>query len=336
MALHESKMSAKGDYIALKNEDQLSLFWGERHVWTRARPDFYHTLAGLGNNGNVVVRKGNQILFYYIDKEESALDLSGNKDIVGIHDMRFSDDGQKFCIEIEQVDREYERRVSRYFHKPAKEAPPTVHLIIMIDLYTGAQKELWNFKKEAEKGSSFAWSISGDLRYLSFAETAPPDRQSESLNTRLYLLDLKEDRVLYQQNHSAINIREISVNRNGWVVIHTEDEGIHNFSIVSPRGEKSFIHLPKASIHVVNHGVDSIALEISPDRVILLYNFEGNLVFTLDQNLLELLGFKERPVFAANDNVIVPSVEGDRMSLRRYNYSWNRSLLKMSIHADMA
>jgi hypothetical protein len=64
MAIHEAMMSPKGDYIALKNEDQLSLFWGERHVWTRTLPDFYHTLVGLGNNGNVMIRKGNNILFY--------------------------------------------------------------------------------------------------------------------------------------------------------------------------------------------------------------------------------------------------------------------------------
>lgn len=324
MIFQESMVSVNCEYLAIRQDMFIMLFWSNKLLWQDERNSTKFKLCGIGNNGSLIVIDNHDLFIFQQDGKCEKIRLGcisqdGIK-AYSVMNALLDEQGRTACVEILT---EREGRDRFFFRKASsKENIITEHKLILIDLEDRSEREIWSFEKDAEKELSFHWDITGDFRNITIAETSMQEKPLKSIVTRIYILDIIEDKSILQINLADPNILGIKINKNGQILLQIKEETRHQFVIIEKNGEKSFIDTPARDIRLLHYGSDVIVFSILPERILLFKDFSGQVVYLLDDGIIEALGINFPIVFRSNDECILLSYDEEKIKIKRYDFSW--------------
>ncbi|MDQ7825648.1 MAG: hypothetical protein RDV48_22805 [Candidatus Eremiobacteraeota bacterium] len=337
MPERESYISQNGDYTGLRQDNALVVFWSERPLWSAALTELDFIVAGLGNNGMLLVKRRNALIRYMQDNTvlpvESARIFERRENAPSMQKVTIDSLGQTVILETveQEVSREKKKFIS--FSKTASsERIINIHRIISFDLESEERHELWRFDRESSTYGSFLWDITKDGKLLAVAGTAPQEEDPRIFLTRIYLLNVAEDKSLFQINLSNVQARSLKINNEGEVLLHIVDGTRNEYIVIDKRGEKSFVTSPMGESRPLYFGKDLIVLELIPSRLLMFKSFDDKLVYIVDQVMYEALGFLYPAMFKANDEMVFATVDRERYLLKRFFYSWRVNQLQDIYH----
>jgi hypothetical protein len=336
----EILVSNDESFIAARYNEELRLYWGEKLVWSRDLESLYCEFIALGNNGDLLVRQGQQLILYHLNNiiepiarfSPPHLTKTGSSMGRVILDHK----GNSLCVElIEEVRERDEGLKKSLLRSLIRKNPLMNYQIILRNLAKDEEKEIWSFQTEVGEespGKPFLWDISRDFRLLGIAERSEMDQAGKGTITRLYLLNLLEDRSMYQINLANIVIKDLRINDQGIILIDFEEDSLHQMMVISQKGEKNFIRQHSLSFEVACLGTHAIMLRVMPDRVLFFKDFSDNLVYVLDEKVLESFGIHYPVAFRDNDDLLIISLQEKKTLLKRHSYTWRANTMDFLYH----
>lgn len=324
-------LSPSSDYIALRNEDSVRLFHGDKLLWTRLTLDPATKLLGLGNNGSLLLHKEGRIMLFFQDGEHKV--MLEDDDTIQANKAILDAGGHCLCVETSFSTSTGEKKKTGFFFKSKGfEDTSRFHKILTYDSVSNEQNEIWDFERDTSIESSLDWDISRDLTLLAIAETIWQERPARSMVTRLYLINLREDKTLFQMTLPHVKVKAISLNMKGMLLLDLLDEHHRFFHIINKEGEKSFVNPPMKDLRLLHFGNESVIFQVFPDRIIMFKDLRDNLVYLLDERIFESLGIEYPLLFRTNDDIILPFFDEQKSILKRYNLSWRGNKMDFIYH----
>jgi len=325
-------MSKNGDYVITADSESLSLFWGEKNVWTKQMPDSFGDILGVGNNGMVLTRKDREVVLHHMNRGVEALsgfvpERKGAPPVetgrIAINEM-----GTSLCVELKGQSEEEDEGIARSLLKTfSRKKVIYKHRIVIYDLDSGGGREVWSFQREGAGDGSFLWDISSDFRYLMLAETTFPEKQPGTKITRLYLINLEDDKTESQMTLSNIAPLSIRLNEKLMCLLEIQDEGMHQLLIISPKGDKQFIRPPSRDNELLFFGNDLLVFRLIQEQVLLLKDFSDKFLYLIDEGLLFSMALDYPLLFRLNGDVLALYLDGEKMCLKRSIFSWKARVM---------
>ncbi|MHC9539005.1 MAG: hypothetical protein AB9903_05755 [Vulcanimicrobiota bacterium] len=332
MNKHRALMSKNGDYVITANSDALYLFWGEKNVWTKQMPESFGAILGVGNNGMVLTRKDREVKLHHINKELEALsgfvpERKGAPPVetgrIAINEM-----GTSLCAELKGQSEEEDEGIARSLLKSfSRKKVVFKHRLVIYDLDSGGGREVWSFQREGVGDTSFLWDVSSDFKYLMLVETTFPDKQQGTKMTRLYLINLEDDKTEAQMTLSNITPLSIRLNERLMCLLEIQDEGMNQLLTISPKGDKQFIRPPSRDNELVFFGNDLVVFRLIQEQVLLFKDFTDKFLYLIDEGLLFDFALDYPLLFRLNGDVLALSFDEEKMRLKKSVFSWKSRVM---------
>lgn len=332
MEKYYAQMSRNGDYVVTAGPDNLNLFWGEKIVWSKQMPESYGEVGGIGNNGTVLTRKGREVMLHHISRELEALSgfVPERKGAPPTETGKISmnEMGTALCVELIGHSEDEDEGIARSLLKSFSRKKITIkHRLVIFDLDSGGGREVWSFQRDGASDTSFLWDISPEFKYLMLAETAYPEKSQGSRITRLYLINLEDDRTEAQLTLSSIVPMSIRINEKLMCLLEIQEEGMRQLLIISPKGDKQFIRPPSRDNELIFYGNDLIIFRLLQEQVLLFKDFSDKLLYIIDESLLKAFSLQYPLLFRRNGDILMLFIDGEKMHLKKAVYSWKSSVM---------
>jgi hypothetical protein len=337
---HELLVSNDESYIAARNNEELRLYWGEKLVWSKDLENLYCEFLYLGNNGDLLVRQGSQLVLYRLNNAIEAIPrfsppvLTRARTSLGrvVSDHK----GNSLCVELVQEVKERDEGLKKSLLRSLIRKNPLMNYqIILYDMNLNEEKEIWSFQAEVDEEKPekpFFWDISRNMNLLAIAERSEMEQAVKGSITRLYLLNLQEDRSLYQINLTNLMLKDLHINNQGVILLDFEEESLHQMMVVSQKAEKTFIRQHSLNFELVHLGNHGVVIRVKPDRVLLFKDFSDNLVYLLDEKVLESFGIEYPVAFRGNDDMLAINLHEKNTLVKRHTYTWRANMMDFLYH----
>ncbi len=325
-------MSRNGDYVVTVNPDLMNLFWGERNVWTKQMPESFGEVVGVGNNGMVLTRKDREIMLHHINKELESLSgfvperkgapptATGR---IAINEM-----GTSLCAELTGQSEDEDESIARSLLKSfSKKKVIIKHRLVIYDLDSGGGREAWSFQREGHEETSFLWDVSPDFRYLMLAETTFPEKQPGKSITRLYLINMEQDKTEAQMTLTNIVPLSIRLNEKLMCLLEIQEDGMRQLLTISTKGDKQFIRPPSQDNELVFFGNDLIIFRLIQEQVLLFKDFADKFLYIIDEGMLKAFELEYPLLFRRNGDVLTLFINSEKMLLKKSVYSWKSNVM---------
>ncbi|RQW79887.1 MAG: hypothetical protein EHM79_20400 [Geobacter sp.] len=324
-------ISVNSDYIVLRTDESVMLFLGDRLIWanTRFKPSI--KLLTLGNNGDLIVYEEEQIFVYHQDGSREVL-------LETVPEARFNKvamdgQGRLLCVESELArNPSIKKKLIFFFKSNEEEVPVHYHRIFVYDRLTREENEIWDFERDVKSESTIMWDITKDLIMLAIAESTWIEKPVVGKVTRVYLMNLREDKTLFQLNLTNVDVKGFRINEKGMLLVDMSDEGQRQFLLINQKGEKTNITPPQKNFKLLHFGTDTVIFKVLPEKVILFKDFRNNLVYVLDERILESIGLTHPIIFKSNDDIIITFFDEEKSVLKKYVYSWRGNKIDFIYH----
>jgi hypothetical protein len=324
-------ISYNSDYIVLRTDEAVMLFLGERLVWANTSLSPSIKVLALGNNGALIVYEDEQVFVYHQDGSRDVLLKSVPE--VCFNKVVMDGQGRLLCVESEFARNPAVKKKPVFFFKSSEEeAPARYHRIFIYDSVSGEEREVWDFERDTATESSILWDITKDLNMLAVAESSWIEKPIVGKVTRVYLINLRDDKTLFQLNLTNVEVKGFQVNEKGMLLVDLRDEEQRQFLLINQKGEKTNITPPLQNFKLLYFGNDTIIFKILPEKVILFKDLHNNLTYLLDERVLEAIGFTHPIMFKSNDDIIITFFDDAKSVLKRYVYPWRGNKMDFIYH----
>lgn len=331
MRAKEALISVNSDYIVLRGDDSAHLFLGDKLVWSKSEFNSDIRLLSLGNNGALLTYEQSQVSIINPDGSRT-LALQSNVHTV-LNKAVMDGQGRLICVEmVHKTDPTGKKKSGLFFRSSEREVPARFHKIVVHDALTGQENEIWDFESNEKNEGTLVWDISKDFTLLAIGETSWVEKPAAVRVTRIYVIQLREDKSLLQISLTNADLKALHLNEKGMLIIELRDGGRLQFLLASQTGEKISINPPLRNLKLLHFGKDTLIFQTLPEKVLLFKDFKDNLSYVFDERVLETVGLGNPVIFKSNDDMVMTSFDPDRSILKRYVYTWRASRVDFLYH----
>lgn len=305
--------SANAKFFAELSSGTLMLYREKNLLWKQPAPSSC-SIIGLGNNGILALNTPQGILLYSSIGAErdapveqySTEVLSRTSSFIKSADME--EHGNYLAIEKVTEKTSLSERIFKRFVKDKKDLPKEgacLHEIILVDLSSFAEEQIWYFVGHKAINNPLLWKMSPDFSYYAVCESAQRIMPPATVSKKFFLVDKDNNRTLYQINFSDAGLHDLRVNYQGAVLLQIEDNKERQLIIVDKTGKRFFLTPPDTEYEIQHLGKHFVVLKICNQSKVIFKTFDDKLMYDIDLGLFERQQKSCNFIFRPNDDIVL-------------------------------
>lgn len=278
-------------------------------VWEKQIPFDDFQVVAVGGNGQVFIHGPDGLYVYDANGREMHAPVARwSRETLAstssqLTALRVSANGTRLCIERSTLQTGLSQKIFEFLSSNKVEPNTTIHEIFFHDLTDDTLKSFYRCLSPVRNQQQFLWNISRNFSWIVFAE---PERKGALI--RFSVANVETKTIYHEFAIPNIRIHALLIGRDGTALVDVSQNEGRAIIIVTLESEKRIITTPSLHYDVRHLGKDFAAIMMRTVPLLLIKNFDDQVVAQADLKPLQSLNMEYDVAFNDRDGIDLMSM----------------------------